>query len=366
MGKLTEGETIRSSQKNNQYKIRGVLGEGGFGCAYRAEATVDGSRLADDVCLKITKDLTSWHRESYFGELLQGKKRAIEMRESFVLAPKKPRRGQIHYCIVQELAEHGDLLTYLNETRKAWEKKRVKREVGALLKLLDELHGGSATHRDITPMNIFVCRNGRLKLGDFGIARHELAGSLRTITAFNPWFAPTKMLDRVHPRWEACDDVYQMGHLMAMLLSGEVEEKLTIRSVSRLECDEQTKDVIKRAIGPRKDRYVDAYEMLEALEGKEGDAKPPLRSVKGKKVVFTGRLSIKRFDAEVLALQAGGTVRRKMSPTVNILVQGGRSRLYKKGHKGRKLLEAERLIKKGRKIYIIGEREFRQLVRKKG
>lgn len=364
MRKLKTGEVIKSTQKKNAYKIGDRLGEGGFGCAYRATAVMGGRKWANDVCLKITDDQASWHRESYFGELLSKNRRVIEMYESFVLAPRTSRSRML-YCIALELAQHGDLLTYLEKTGLPWKTERVKREIGGLLKVLDQLHGGSATHRDITPMNIFVCGGGILKLGDFGIARHELAGTRATVTALNWWFAPPGVLGKIHPHWEACDDVYQMGQLMGMLLWGDTENRITIGIVNKLDCDKETKAIIKCAIGPRKDRYADAFEMLQDVEGKAEDKRPALRSIKGKKVVFTGRLSIKRFDAKVLVLQAGGTVRKEVTPTVNVIVQGGRSPLYKKGHKGRKLLDAQKLIKQGRKIYIIGEPKFRRLVRKR-
>ena len=59
-----------------------------------------------------------------------------------------------------ELAEHGTVADYLKRTGKPWTEARAKREIMALLRVLDQLHGGSATHRDITPFNIFVCKNG--------------------------------------------------------------------------------------------------------------------------------------------------------------------------------------------------------------
>lgn len=364
MRKLKKGDEITSPQTKNRYRIKALLGEGGFGCAYRASAKIGLRRSAKEVCLKMTDDQASWHRESYFGELMKRNKRVIEMYDSFVLTPKTPR-GKLNYCTVFELAENGDLLSYLERTKKGWTVKRIKREVDALLQMLDQLHGGSATHRDITPMNIFVCGNGVLKLGDFGIAQHELSSFLRTVDAYNPWFIPPRFFERSHPHWEPVDDTYQMGHVIAMLVSGQAEEKITLRSVDKLNCNKELRAIIKRAIGPRKQRFVDAYEMLQALKGRRDPVKISLCSLKNKKVVFTGKLSITHFDTQILVLQAGGTIRKKMSPNVDVLVLGKRSPLFKKGHKGCKLLEAEKLIKEGRKIHIIGEREFRRLVRKK-
>ena len=57
---------------------------------------------------------------------------------------------------------------------------------------LDVLHRGQAMHRDLTPFNVFVCENERLKLGDFGIAAHQANSRGVTADAFNPLNAPDR------------------------------------------------------------------------------------------------------------------------------------------------------------------------------
>ena len=78
--------------------------------------------------------------------------------------------------------------------------------------------------------------------------------------------------------------------------------------------------------------------------------------------MFTGPLSLPRFDAEVLVRQAGGSVAGDVSKRVDVLVQGGRSPHYSNGHKGEKLCKAEKLIRQGHPISILNEREFLGLV----
>src|SRR2546422_9288599 len=51
----------------------------------------------------------------------------------------------------------------------------VRREIAGILAVLDALHRGQALHRDLTPFNVFVCEHEQLKLGDFGIATHQLS-----------------------------------------------------------------------------------------------------------------------------------------------------------------------------------------------
>ena len=365
MGKkraFAEGETIKSTVSGTRYTVGDALGEGGFGQVYRAYELNRYSKVVNDVCLKATLDATSWHRESYFGHLLQENRRVIQLMDSFPLQTKSSKK--MYFCLVFELAVHGTVESYLEETGKGWTADRTKREICALLKVLDQLHGGSATHRDLTPGNIFVCANGRLKLGDFGIAAHSLAGKPGAVEAFNPEFVTRGFQDSIHRHWLTADDVFQMGQLMAMLLRGDASELLDRRAVNKLECDQALKDVLKKAIGPRHQRFADAYEMLEAIEGRS-QAKSKIRSLKGKTVVFTGPLSLRRFDAQVLVVQAGGRVANSVTKDADIIVQGGRSPHYKNSHKGTKLKEVERLINKGHKLEIIGEAEFRRLVRRK-
>lgn len=365
MTRLRTSRIITSPMTGIRYRIGPVLGEGGFGRAYRAHELSRSGRPVQEVCLKTTHDQASWHREAYFGELFQSSRRVIRLYDSFPLAMgKSVGRNQMIYCLVLELAEGGTIADYLAKTTTPWPEARAKREIGALLRLLDQLHGGGATHRDITPMNIFVTGRGTLKLGDFGIARHEVAGNRVSVDAFNPAFVTRGHLAEVHRHWLAVDDVFQMGQLLAMLLRGDADRKVTLTMVNHLQCDERIKAIVKRAIGPRSKRYADAYEMLEALEG--GDDPPPTRiaSLAGKTVAFTGHLSLKRFDAEVMVLQAGGEVARAVTRSVDVLVQGGRSRAYKSGRKGVKALQAQRLIEQGHPLVIIGEQEFRRLARK--
>lgn len=364
MAAFRKGREVKSPVTGRTYRIEKILGQGGFGTAYLADELNRRGKPADTVCLKTTLDQASWHRESYFGELLRRSKRAIQTLDSFPLMPKGGRAA-IQYCLVLELAEHGTVADYLEKTGKPWTAARAKREIIALLRMLDQLHGASATHRDITPMNIFVCANATLKLGDFGIARHQLAGAPQTVDAFNPAFVTAGMASDARRYWQTADDVYQMGQLLAMLLRGDPQTIVKPRMVDKLDIDDELKAAVKRAIGPRNKRYADAFEMLQALVGDKvsGDERQPLKSLVGKTVVFTGPLSLKRFDAEVLVLQAGGKVAKDVTKAVDVVVQGGRSPNYKSGHKGRKLLAAQRLAKKGQRITFIGEAEFRRLTR---
>jgi serine/threonine protein kinase len=361
MRTIKAGTIIDSPVTGQEYRVAELLGQGGFGSAYRIHRLNAKQRAIEELCLKVTLDPEGWHREAYFGELLKSCHRAIRMYESFPLFPPKKEQN-VRYCLVFELAPAGTIRDYLDKTRRPWSSKRATQEIAALLKLLDRLHGTGALHRDITPMNVFVCRNGLLKLGDFGIARHVLAGKQATASVFNPWFVSPTMAQGAQRYWMASDDVYQMGQLLAMLLRGKPDNLIAEQDVKHLSCDDELKGIIAKAIGPRKSRYESACDMLRALTGDHDSPGPCVDSLEGKTVVFTGPLSLPRFDAEVLVRQAGGSVAADVSHRVDILVQGGRSPHYSSGYKGEKLLKAEKLIREGHPISILNEREFLALV----
>ena len=235
MRKLKLGTVVQSPATGKRFLIANRLGEGGYGCTYRVQRLDSWDRRIKDYCLKTTTDEESWHREAYFGELLHPCDRAIRLYESFPLFPATRRHGLL-YCLVTEYAEHGTIRDHLANDEKVWSPERARREIVALLKLLDQLHGAGALHRDITPTNVFVCKNNKLKLGDFGLARTVLAGKMLAASAFTPFFVSKRMAEGERRHWLPSDDVFQMGQLLAMLLRGDAESVISSKDVGELSC----------------------------------------------------------------------------------------------------------------------------------
>ena len=57
-------------------------------------------------------------------------------------------------------------------------------------------------HRDLTPFNMFVCTGNELKLGDFGIATHQLNPRGVTADAFNLFHVPNEIAWGRVRRWQ--------------------------------------------------------------------------------------------------------------------------------------------------------------------
>src|SRR4029078_12778184 len=166
---------------------------------------------------------------------------------------------------VLEYAEHGDLSAYLHRAGRGWSEHAVRREIAGILDVLRKLRRGQTLHRDLTPVNVFVCEGPRLKLGDFGIVRQQ--SDTRGITArtMNRMTAPSDLFDRTAPKWQARDDVYQVGQLLGMLIRGNAKERIRPADVLSLRCSEHLKEIVYRFIGERRKGYESADEMIDAL-----------------------------------------------------------------------------------------------------
>src|SRR5947207_6029657 len=107
----------------------------------------------------------------------------------------------MRYCVAMEYAVHGDLGAWLGQKGPQSE-RFVRREIAAILRILNVLHRGQALHRDLTPFNVLVCDGGQLKLGDFGIATHQMSQRGVTADAFNAFNAPTEIAWGRVRRWQ--------------------------------------------------------------------------------------------------------------------------------------------------------------------
>src|SRR5436309_9544944 len=217
-------------------------------------------------CIKVSTRIDGWLREAYFGQLLDGHPRAIRIFDVF---PLMHSEGQVLYCLALEYARHGDLRAFLRRAGKGWPERTVRREIAGILEVLGKLHRGQMLHRDLTPLNVFVCDGPCLKLGDFGIVRHQSDRRGITARTMNALTAPSDILAGAVPKWQARDDVYQVGQLLGMLVKGDATVRVRTPEIRRLACGDHLKEIIHRCIGERRKRYESADELIAALR------KPP-------------------------------------------------------------------------------------------
>jgi serine/threonine protein kinase len=356
---LGPSQIVESAQTGLAYRVARLLGEGGFGQVYLASRLGRSSAVPGTVCIKVSTRMDGWVREAYFGQLLEGHPRAIRIFDCFALA----QDGQMRYCLTLEYARHGDLSAFLARSGRRWTEAVVRREIAGLLEVLAKLHRGQALHRDLTPMNVFVCDGYRLKLGDFGIVRQQSDSRGITARTMNALTAPSDILARAAPKWQARDDVYQVGQLLAMLLKGDARTRIRPHEVRRLACTDHLKEIVYRCIGERRKRYESADEMIYALRTPPARLRAGvLRSLKGVHLAFTGILSVRRSDAIRAARRAGAVVHGAPSARTTVVVRGRPNPLQAAGREaGLKLMEIKRLREKGHRIVLLNEKQFWRL-----
>ena len=357
---LVPRQVVESPETRLRYRIEKLLGEGGFGQAYLATRLGRSTDVPETVCIKVSRHIDGWVREAYFGRLLDGHPRALRVFDTF---PLMRADGQVLYYLALEYAEHGDLGAFLHRAEKGWLESTVRREIAGILEVLGRLHRGQTLHRDLTPMNVFVCEGRRLKLGDFGIARQQSDGRGITARTMNSMTAPSDIIARTAPKWQARDDVYQVGQLLGMLVRGNAKERIRAHDVRRLPCGDHLKEIVHRCLGERRKRYESALELIDALRNPPAGLKAGvMRTLRGAHVAFTGILSKPRREAIRAAKRAGAIVHGMPSALTNVVVRGRPNAQQAAGRDaGLKLMEIKRLREKGHRITLLNEAQFWRL-----
>jgi NIMA (never in mitosis gene a)-related kinase len=150
-----------------QYKIIRVLGEGSFGKCYLVESLSDKAKcVIKQIDIKF---MTQQEKDETIREalILQHLKHPniISFRDAYTTKKQK-------LCIVMDFADGGDLQSKIKERAgRPFTEDEVLNWFVQICLAMKHVHDRKILHRDLKAGNIFLTKKGRVKLGDFGIAK---------------------------------------------------------------------------------------------------------------------------------------------------------------------------------------------------
>ena len=221
---------------NNQYQIGKMLGHGGFGITYLAWDNLLHRRLAIKEYMPrdfATRNATNSTISIYAGAATESFAYGLErfLDEARTLAKFQQYAGIVSVLnvfygnstgyMVMEYVEGRTLKDYLLEKGLlSWE--LTLQLFMPIMDALREVHKGGIMHRDISPDNIYLCNDNRIKLLDFGSARYALGGhSLSLSVVVKPGYAPEEQY-RAKGKQGPWTDVYSVAASMYRCICGEV------------------------------------------------------------------------------------------------------------------------------------------------
>ncbi|WP_115787287.1 Stk1 family PASTA domain-containing Ser/Thr kinase [Arthrobacter silvisoli] len=203
---------LLGSLVDGRYLVRARLAGGGMSTVYLATD----KRLDRDVALKVLHPHLA--NDASFLERLRREARAAAS------------LSHPHVVGVLDQGEDGHTAYLVMEYIKGHTLRDVLREKGALsprlaLALIDPVieglaaaHAAGLIHRDVKPENVLIADDGRIKVGDFGLARAVTAttstGSLIGTVAY---LAPELVLGQAA---DARSDIYSAGVMLYEMLTG--------------------------------------------------------------------------------------------------------------------------------------------------
>ena len=152
-------------------------------------------------------------------------------------------------------------------------------KMSPVIQSLEKIHEAGLIHRDISPDNIMMLRNGKVKLLDFGAARDYTDENKSLSIMLKHGYAPEEQYRTkgVQGPWT---DVYALCATMYKCLSGVTPEQSmqrafdetdSLKSLRELNVDitpELDAAIIKGLSIRRQDRYQNMAELYDALHGK--------------------------------------------------------------------------------------------------
>jgi serine/threonine protein kinase len=201
---------------SDKYEVGKIIGEGAYSQVRLATEISSGKRVAMKLFKNSNEEAKVNMHEAEILESLHHKNiiRIIEYNQDADI--KKVNRTKKVSFIVSELAEKGSLYDYIKAS-KSMSESLSKHLFSQILEAMQYMHSEGIAHRDIKSENIFIAKDHRIKLGDFGFAIHAQTSQENVGSSY--FMAPEICNGQLY-NWMA-SDVFSLGVLLFFMVVGK-------------------------------------------------------------------------------------------------------------------------------------------------
>jgi len=204
-------------QKLGKYEVRRELGRGAMGVVYEGWDAGIGRRVA----LKTVRrdQLEGGEAEELLSRFKREAQAAGRLSHAGIVSVYEYGEDAGTAFIAMEYVEGRELKDIFDKSER-FPLPEIVRIMCELLDALAHAHANGIVHRDIKPANVFLMKDGRVKVGDFGIARLESsnltqAGSVLGTPAY---MSPEQFMGQTV---DGRSDLFSAGVILYQFLTGE-------------------------------------------------------------------------------------------------------------------------------------------------
>lgn len=199
---------------DGRYRVRARIARGGMATVYVATDM----RLERRIALKVMHAHLS-DDSAFQSRFIQEARSAARLADPHVVNVfDQGQDGELAYLVMEYLP--GITLRELMREQKRLTVTQTVTIMDAILSGLSAAHRAGIVHRDVKPENVLLAEDGRIKIGDFGLARATTANTatgaqlLGTIAYLAPELVTRGTAD-------ARSDIYALGIMLYEMLVGE-------------------------------------------------------------------------------------------------------------------------------------------------
>ena len=314
---------------NNRYVVGRVLGQGGFGITYLAFDTQLQTKVAvkeympNDIATRIEGATVSVAMDTKKDDFTYGAERFQEEARTLAKFIGHPNiAGVSSYFdandtsyFVMDYIEGISFKSYIGNAGGRVSVDEALNIMIPVLRALTAVHQEGFIHRDVTPDNIYISKDGNVKLLDFGSARYSIGDKSKSLDVIlKVGYAPKEQYIR-RGRQGPYTDVYSCAACLYAALTGVLppeslerldQDELVPVSQAGIEIPEWLDRAILKGLAVQpEDRFQSAAEFLDAIENQIAVEVPGAAPVQAPQAAKKSRTPLIAAVAALLAVAVG-------------------------------------------------------------